>query len=83
MRNKLLVAGTLALSYDLHYCIFQCVAPAAVKAASVCTAQTQAAEDSDDYVYCYAGLTWAEYWKAEKVYGRWRCLVFLQRRFTR
>ena len=45
MRNKLLVAGTLALSNDLYYCIFQCVAPAIVKAASVSTVQTQATEN--------------------------------------
>lgn len=29
----------------------------------------KAAEQSDDYVYCYAGLTWNEYWKAEQVYA--------------
>lgn len=26
-------------------------------------------EKSDDYVYCYAGLTWAEYWASEDVYN--------------
>lgn len=26
-------------------------------------------EKSDEYVYCYAGLTWAEYWASEGVYN--------------
>jgi hypothetical protein len=29
---------------------------------------TIAAEETDDYVYCYASLTWAEYWENEGVY---------------
>lgn len=29
----------------------------------------KAAEQSDDYVYCYAGLTWSEYWANEAVYN--------------
>ena len=66
MRNKLLVAGTLALEMTCTT-VFSSITPAVVKAASVSTAQTQTAENSDDYVYCYAGLTWAEYWKAEGV----------------
>ena len=65
MRNKLF-AGALALAMTCTT-VFSGVAPATVKAASVSTLQTQAAENS--YVYCYAGLTWAEYWKAEKVYA--------------
>ena len=66
MRNKLLVAGTLALAMTCTT-VFSSITPAVVKAASVSTAQTQTAENSDDYAYCYAGLTWAEYWKAEGV----------------
>ena len=66
MRNKLLVAGTLALAMT-YTTVFSSITPAVVKAASVSTVQTQTAENSDDYVYCYAGLTWAEYWKAEGV----------------
>ena len=66
MRNKLLVAGTLALAMTCTT-VFSSITPAVVKAASVSTVQTQTAENSDDYVYCYAGLTWAEYWKAEGV----------------
>lgn len=65
MRNKLF-AGALALAMTCTT-VFSSVAPATVKAASVSTVQTQAAENSDEYVYCYAGLTWAEYWKAEGV----------------
>ena len=34
--------------------------PAIVKAAE--------AEQAEDYVYCYAGLTWEEYWGQEDVY---------------
>ena len=67
MRNKLLV-GALALAMTCTT-VFSGVAPATVKAASVSTVQTQAAENSDDYVYCYAGLTWDEYWKSEGVYA--------------
>ena len=26
-------------------------------------------EQSDEYVYCYAGLTWNEYWASEGVYA--------------
>ena len=66
MRNKLLV-GALALAMTCTT-VFSSVAPATVKAASVSTVQTQAATNSDEYVYCYAGLTWAEYWKSEEVY---------------
>lgn len=66
MRNKLLVAGTLALAMTCTT-VFSSITPTVVKAASVSTVQTQTAENSDDYVYCYAGLTWAEYWKAEGV----------------
>ena len=66
MRNKLLVAGTLALAMTCTT-VFSSITPAVVKAASVSTVQTQTAENSDDYVYCYAGLTWSEYWKAEGV----------------
>lgn len=66
MRNKLF-AGALALALTCTT-VFSSVAPATVKAASVSTVQTQAAENSDEYVYCYAGLTWAEYWKSEGVY---------------
>ena len=66
MRNKLLVAGTLAIAMTCTT-VFSSITPAVVKAASVSTVQTQTAENSDDYVYCYAGLTWAEYWKAEGV----------------
>ena len=66
MRNKLLVAGTLALTMTCTT-VFSSITPAVVKAASVSTVQTQTAENSEDYVYCYAGLTWAEYWKAEGV----------------
>lgn len=66
MRTKLLVAGTLALAMTCTT-VFSSITPAVVKAASVSTVQTQTAENSDDYVYCYAGLTWAEYWKAEGV----------------
>lgn len=66
MRNKLLVAGTLALAMTCTT-VFSSITPAVVKAASVSTVQTQTAKNSDDYVYCYAGLTWAEYWKAEGV----------------
>ena len=66
MRNKLLVAGTLALAMTCTT-VFSSITPAVVKAASVSTVQTPTAENSDDYVYCYAGLTWAEYWKAEGV----------------
>ena len=66
MRNKLLVAGTLALAMTCTT-VFSSITPAVVKAASVSTVQTQTAENSDDYVYCYAGLTWAEDWKAEGV----------------
>ena len=65
MRNKLFT-GALALALTCTT-VFSGVAPATVKAASVSTVQTQTAENSDDYVYCYAGLTWAEYWKAEGV----------------
>lgn len=68
MRNKLLVAGTLALAMTCTT-VFSSITPAVVKAASVSTVQTQTAENSDDYVYCYAGLTWAEYWKAEGVWA--------------
>ena len=67
MRNKLLV-GALALAMTCTT-VFSGVAPATVKAASVSTVQTQAAENSDEYVYCYAGLTWDEYWKSEGVYA--------------
>lgn len=67
MRNKLFV-GALALAMTCTT-VFSGVAPVTVKAASVSTVQTQAAENSDDYVYCYAGLTWAEYWKSEGVYA--------------
>lgn len=67
MRNKLFV-GALALAMTCTT-VFSGVAPATVKAASVSTVQTQAAENSDEYVYCYAGLTWGEYWKAEGVYN--------------
>lgn len=56
MRNKLLVAGTLALAMTCTT-VFSSITPAVVKAASVSTVQTQTAENSDDYVYCYAGLT--------------------------
>lgn len=66
MRNKLLV-GALALAMTCTT-VFSSVAPATVKAASVSTVQTQTATNSNDYVYCYAGLTWAEYWKSEGVY---------------
>ena len=66
MRNKLLVAGTLAFAMTCTT-VFSSITPAVVKAASVSTVQTQTAENSDDYIYCYAGLTWAEYWKAEGV----------------
>ena len=66
MRNKLLVAGTLALAMTCTT-VFSSITPAVVKAASVSTVQTQTVENSDDYIYCYAGLTWAEYWKAEGV----------------
>lgn len=66
MKNKLLVAGTLALAMTCTT-VFSSITPAVVKAASVSTVQTQTAENSDEYVYCYAGLTWAEYWKAEGV----------------
>ena len=66
MRNKLF-AGALALALTCTT-VFSGVAPATVKAASVSTVQTQAAENSDEYVYCYAGLTWGEYWKSEGVY---------------
>lgn len=66
MRNKLLVAGTLALAMTCTT-VFSSITPAVVKAASVSTVQTQTAENSDDYVYCYAGLTWAEYWNDEEV----------------
>ena len=68
MRNKLLVAGTLALAMTCTT-VFSSITPAVVKAASVSTVQTQTPENSDDYVYCYAGLTWAEYWKAEGVWA--------------
>lgn len=67
MRNKLF-AGALALAMTCTT-VFSSVAPATVKAANVSTVQTQAAENSDEYVYCYAGLTWAEYWKSEEVYN--------------
>ena len=66
MRNKLF-AGALALALTCTT-VFSSVAPATVKAASVSTVQTQAAENSDEYVYCYAGLTWAEYWNSEAIY---------------
>ena len=66
MRNKLF-AGALALALTCTT-VFSGVAPATVKAASVSTVQTQAAENSDEYVYCYAGLTWGEYWESEGVY---------------
>ena len=66
MRNKLLVAGTLAFAMTCTT-VFSSITPAVVKAASVSTVQTQTVENSDDYIYCYAGLTWAEYWKAEGV----------------
>lgn len=66
MRNKLFV-GALALAMTCTT-VFSGVAPATVKAASVSTVQTQAAENSDEYFYCYAGLTWAEYWKSEGIY---------------
>ena len=66
MRNKLFV-GALALAMTCTT-VFSGVAPATVKAASVSTVQTQAAENSDEYHYCYAGLTWAEYWKSEGIY---------------
>lgn len=49
MRNKLLVAGTLALAMTCTT-VFSSITPAVVKAASVSTAQTQTAENSDDYV---------------------------------
>ena len=49
MRNKLLVAGTLALAMTCTT-VFSSITPAVVKAASVSTVQT--AENSDDYVYC-------------------------------
>ena len=52
MRNKLLVAGTLALAMTCTT-VFSSITPAVVKAASVSTVQTQTAENSDDYVYCY------------------------------
>ena len=26
-------------------------------------------EQSDEYVYCYAGLTWNEYWASEGIYA--------------
>lgn len=65
MRNKLFV-GALALAMTCTT-VFSGVAPATVKAASVSTVETQTAENSDKYVYCYAGLTWAEYWEAEGV----------------
>ena len=65
MRNKLF-AGALALAMTCTT-VFSGVAPATVKAASVSTVQTQATENS--YVYCYAGLTWDEYWKSEGVYN--------------
>ena len=68
MRNKLLVAGTLALAMTCTT-VFSSITPAVVKAASVSTVQTQTAKNSDDYVYCYAGLTWSEYWKAEGVWA--------------
>ena len=55
MRNKLLVAGTLALAMTCTT-VFSSITPAVVKAASVSTVQTQTAENSDDYVYCYEGL---------------------------
>lgn len=66
MRNKLF-AGALALALTCTT-VFSGIAPATVKAASVNTVQTQAAENNDGYVYCYAGLTWGEYWKSEGVY---------------
>ena len=49
MRNKLLVAGTLALAMTCTT-VFSSITPAVVKAASVSTVQTQTAENSDDYV---------------------------------
>ena len=66
MRNKLLVAGTLALAMTCTT-VFSSITPATVKAASVSTVQAQSAENSEEYTYCYAGLTWSEYWKAEGV----------------
>ena len=67
MRNKLFT-GALALALTCTT-VFSGVAPATVKASSVSTVQTQTAENRDDYVYCYAGLTWAEYWNDEQVYN--------------
>ena len=43
MRNKLLVAGTLALAMTCTT-VFSSITPAVVKAASVSTVQTQTAE---------------------------------------
>ena len=68
MRNKLF-AGALAFAMTCTT-IFSGVAPATVKAASLPAVQTQASTTtSDEYVYCYAGLTWAEYWNDEQVYN--------------
>ncbi|MFR6588119.1 MAG: penicillin-binding Tp47 domain A-containing protein [Ruminococcus sp.] len=46
------------------------IASAAMLAATqtIPAVAVSAAEDATDYVYCYAALTWAEYWQNEGVY---------------
>ena len=46
------------------------IASAAMLAATqtIPAVAVSAAEDTTDYVYCYAALTWAEYWQNEGVY---------------
>lgn len=46
------------------------IASAAMLAATqtIPAVAVSAAEDTADYVYCYAALTWAEYWQNEGVY---------------
>lgn len=63
MRNKLLVAGTLALAMTCTT-VFSSITPAVVKAASVSTVQTQAAEN-DKYVYGTVNLSYADFYYGE------------------
>ncbi|WP_443597844.1 penicillin-binding Tp47 domain C-containing protein [Agathobacter sp.] len=43
------------------------VKEAALKAIQSASAKEESKPAEEKYVYCYAGLTWAEYWAAEKV----------------
>lgn len=64
MKHQFL-AGSLALSLAISSA-FGAAIPVLARTQTALT-QTMAAEN--EYTYCYAGLTWQEYWAAEGVYN--------------